>query len=71
MKKIFSYGGTFACFFFFFSIPWVQAQVPGGGNEPGNEVPIDGGASILAAAGLGYGLKKFRDHKRKNNNEEE
>ena len=29
-------------------------------------VPIDGGASILAVAGMAYGIKKYRDfHKRK------
>ena len=27
-------------------------------------VPIDGGLSFLLAAGVGYGMKKYRDHKR-------
>lgn len=31
----------------------------GGPNPPG--VPIDGGLSILLAAGLGYGAKKMYD----------
>ncbi len=26
------------------------------------DVPIDGGISLLAAAGLAYGVKKYRDH---------
>lgn len=44
------------------SLP-VLAQVPGtGAGAPG--APIDGGASILAAAGVAYGIKKYRDHKK-------
>lgn len=30
----------------------------GGGNNNGNNVPIDGGLSLLAAAGIGYAAKK-------------
>lgn len=29
------------------------------------DAPIDGGVSILVAAGIGYGIKKARDRKRK------
>lgn len=29
------------------------------------DVPIDGGLGILLAAGLGYGLKRYRQEKRK------
>jgi hypothetical protein len=37
---------------------------PGGG--PGDpDVPIDGGISLLIAAGIGYGLKKKRDDAKK------
>lgn len=28
-------------------------------------VPIDGGLSVLLAAGAGYGAKKIRDHRRR------
>ncbi len=28
-----------------------------------NPVPFDGGVSLLIAAGLGYGIKKVRDHR--------
>jgi hypothetical protein len=28
-----------------------------------NDVPIDGGLSLLIAAGVGYGAKKMRDKK--------
>jgi len=40
-----------------------QAQGPGvGGPRPGatTEVPLDGGASLLLAAGAAYGLRKLR-----------
>lgn len=39
------------------------AQDPGGGPD----APIDGGLSVLLAAGAAYGVKKYRDHKKKNN----
>lgn len=29
------------------------------------DAPIDGGLGILLAAGVGYGIKKMRDNKRK------
>lgn len=32
---------------------------PNGPNSP-NDVPIDGGLSLLLAAGVGYGVKKYR-----------
>ncbi|MBJ6107944.1 hypothetical protein JAO73_02895 [Hymenobacter sp. BT523] len=44
------------------------AQGPGsGGPTPGTpaaEVPLDGGASLLLAAGVGLGLKRLRDRRR-------
>ena len=40
----------------------VQAQDPG----PGPDVPIDGGLSLLIAAGVGYGIKKYRNERKKN-----
>lgn len=39
---------------------------PGGGGDP--DLPIDGGASILIAAGVAYGIKKVYD-KRKQHKE--
>lgn len=50
----------------------VMAQGPGTpGDEmdiedydPDNSVPIDGGASILVAAGVAYGLKKIYDKRK-------
>jgi len=29
-----------------------------------NDVPLDGGISLLVAAGVGYGIKKYRDAKK-------
>ena len=41
-----------------------------GGPEPGTPpdptaVPLDGGASLLLASGVAYGLKRLRDRRRK------
>jgi hypothetical protein len=33
----------------------------GGGGDP--DVPIDGGLSLLVAAGVGYGAKRLKQHK--------
>ncbi|SHL02036.1 PID-CTERM protein-sorting domain-containing protein [Hymenobacter psychrotolerans] len=46
------------------------AQGPGsGGPQPDPQqptaVPIDGGASLLLAAGVGFGLKKLRDQRKR------
>ena len=40
---------------------FAMAQDPGGGPD----APIDGGLSLLLAAGVGYGVKKYRDSKKK------
>ena len=39
----------------------VHAQDPGTGPD----VPIDGGLSLLIAAGVGYGVKKIKDERKK------
>lgn len=36
------------------------AQDPGGGPD----APIDGGLSVLLAAGAAYGVKKYRENKK-------
>lgn len=41
---------------------FAMAQDPGGGPD----APIDGGLSLLVAAGVGYGVKKYRDSRKKN-----
>ncbi len=45
----------------------VHAQ-PGPGGDPDATVPIDGGLSFLAAAGVAYSVKKIKERRRKNNN---
>ena len=45
------------------------AQGPGDGgptptDPPVTEIPIDGGASLLLAGGVAFGLKKLRDRRR-------
>lgn len=38
----------------------VHAQVPGDpGEDP--DAPIDGGVSVFVVAGIGYGIKKYKD----------
>lgn len=48
----------------FLSLAAAQAQgPPGGGPQPGGGpavTPIDGGASLLLAGGVAYGLKRLR-----------
>ncbi|MCB2408793.1 PID-CTERM protein-sorting domain-containing protein [Hymenobacter lucidus] len=40
------------------------AQGPGnGGPRPADTVPIDGGVSLLLAAGAAYGLRRLRQSK--------
>lgn len=41
------------------------AQDPGGGPD----VPIDGGLTVLLAAGAAYGVKKYRQQIKKNDEE--
>lgn len=46
-----------------------SAQGPGDGGPtpsepPVTEIPIDGGASLLLAGGIAFGLKKIRDHRK-------
>lgn len=32
-------------------------------DNPPNRVPLDGGVSVLIAAGVGYAAKKYRDYR--------
>ena len=36
-------------------------------NNPDIPVPLDGGAGILIAAGVAYGIKKYRNQQKKSN----
>ena len=42
-----------------------SAQGPGFDDDV-DDVPVDGGVSLLVAAGVGYGAKKWKDMKKKN-----
>lgn len=44
---------------------FAMAQDPGGGPD----APIDGGLSLLLAAGAAYGVKKYRNRHQKNEGE--
>ena len=59
----------------FFTVPYAQPATGGLDNEvdstSGGSVPIDGGLSLVLAAGLGYGAKKIRDYNKKKREEEE
>lgn len=46
------------------SLPCLVFAQPGFGDDV-NDVPVDGGLSLLVAAGVGYGAKKIREKKRK------
>ena len=48
----------------------LMAQPLDGPGDP-NDVPIDGGLSLLLAAGAAYGVKKYRDHKTQGEEEKE
>jgi len=51
---------------FIFSALPLMAQPP---TPPdlGSDAPVDGGLSLLIAAGAGYGIKKVREMRKKNN----
>lgn len=44
------------------------AQPPGHVDDT-SDAPIDGGITLLAAAGVGYGVKKYRDMRKKGTEE--
>ncbi len=48
----------------FFLPTLLHAQVPGFTDDVTDDVPIDGGLSLLVAAGVGYGAKKLRSRKK-------
>ena len=50
------------------TVPGNSGNAPGHNKESKSGVPIDGGASILLAAGAAYGLKKMRDHRNRSKN---
>lgn len=55
--------GTVACIMLTIAPALAQTD-PGSGGPTPTAVPIDGGASILLASGVAFGLKKLRDRRR-------
>ena len=53
---------TFSLLLLFFVLPAISHAQPGFGDDV-DDVPIDGGLSLLIAAGVGYGAKKLRARK--------
>ena len=47
-----------------FLLPTLLHAQPGFGDDV-NDVPIDGGLSLLVAAGVGYGAKKLKEKRKK------
>ena len=45
-------------------IPAIVHAQPGFGDDV-SDVPLDGGLSLLVAAGVGYGAKKIRDKRKR------
>lgn len=45
-----------------------SAQIGDPGDDP--DAPIDGGLSLLVAAGVGYGIKKVKDSRKKNQSQQ-
>ena len=47
------------------ALPFIASALPPDpGGDPDTGVPLDGGLSILLAAGIGYAGKKIRDTKK-------
>ncbi|CAN5560187.1 hypothetical protein BH11BAC3_BH11BAC3_34820 [soil metagenome] len=45
------------------SAAWAQTNPADPMDDP--DLPIDGGVSLLIAAGVGYGIKKYKDERNK------
>ncbi len=60
MKQIIKSAFIFSAILFV-AITSIQAQIGDAGGDP--DVPIDGGLSLLLAAGVGYGAKKLKEKK--------
>lgn len=60
MKAIYS---LLICFFLM-AVPFLAMAQADPGGDPG--APIDGGLSILVAAGVGYGVKRYQQNRKKN-----
>jgi len=52
-------------FVFYNNSMYAQSPEPWVDSNSADFVPIDGGLSLLVVAGVGYGIKKSKDFKRK------
>ncbi|TYZ14395.1 hypothetical protein FY528_01305 [Hymenobacter lutimineralis] len=61
-SHLFRAGSLTAALLCITSLAFAQGEPPEGGPEPDapTAVPIDGGASLLLAAGVGLGLRQLR-----------
>lgn len=50
----------------FLAMPALLHAQPGFGDGDVVDTPIDGGLTLLVAAGIGYGAKKLKDNRMKN-----
>lgn len=59
----------FALIIMSFSIVVSAQDGPEDPNDPNQvpDIPLDGGVSLLVAAGVAYGIKKVRDSRKKEN----
>ncbi|MEO6455310.1 MAG: hypothetical protein ABIN97_14615 [Ginsengibacter sp.] len=62
MKKYSNTLITFCFLLILITLPSLVKAQPDPGGDP--DAPIDGGLGILLAAGVGYGVKKYREHKK-------
>jgi len=61
MKKYISV--SMACIVIMLLLPTILCAQPGFDDDV-NDVPIDGGLSLIVAAGIGYGMKKVADKRK-------
>lgn len=61
MKKVLNYSILICILFLLPTLALAQD----GFDETGGDVPVDGGLSLLVAAGVGYGAKKIRERRKK------
>ena len=53
-----------AILFMVILIPCLLHAGPGFGDDVNDDVPVDGGLSVLLAAGVGYGIKRAKKRSR-------
>ena len=61
MKQLLNYT---ILFYILFLLPTI-ANAQDGFGEVVSDVPVDGGLSLLVAAGVGYGAKKIRENRKR------